>query len=101
MLLGWFESKQVIAAFLDVSVGPNKESAGSSGWVLNNFTLFRLRQPHHTIDERAGREILSRARLLLRGILFKKALVKIAKTFLFSRVPVEAVNLAHQFLEIA
>jgi len=50
-------------------VGRDQESAGASGWVLDDFAGLRLHEAHNAINERARRKILPRAGFFLGGVL--------------------------------
>ncbi len=53
----------------------------------------RLHHRDHAVDQRARREVLAGAGLLLVGVLLQQALVEIAQAFLPGAVPVELVDL--------
>ena len=60
--------------------------------VLHELARLRLHQRDHALDERARREVLPRAALLLLGVLLEQPLVEVAEPLGLGAVPVERVD---------
>ena len=85
---------------LDVAVGGDQEAAGAGRRVLDDLAGLRLHQADHAVDQRARREVLAGAGLLLGGVLLQQALVEVAEPFLARGEPVELVDGGGQRLEV-
>src|SRR6266542_6105217 len=72
LLLPFLQLGEVIGLRLDVTIGGDKKTGGSGSGILYPFVRLGLGQCHHTVNEGAWCKILSRARLLLRRVLFEE-----------------------------
>ena len=77
-------------------VGGDQKAAGAGRRVLDDVVERRLHHPHHAVDQRARREVLAGAGLLLVGVLLQQAFVQVAQAFPVHAVPVELVDFGHQ-----
>ncbi len=83
-----------------VVVGRQQEAARAAGGVAHCLAYLRARHIDHGLDERAGREVLACARLLVLAILFEDALVDGALDVAVEVEPVLLVDHGDDFAEI-
>lgn len=75
-----------------VIVGREEEPTGAARGIRDGFLGLRTHARHHRADERAGREILSRARLRVLGVFLEQSLVDVAFNVGAHRHPVRLVD---------
>ena len=83
---------EIVGVLLDVAVGRDEEACRARCRVLHDLAGLRLHQADDAVDQWARREILARARFLVRGVLLQQPLIEIAEPFLAGGEPVELVD---------
>jgi hypothetical protein len=77
----------------------NREAAGARRRILDHILDRGLHHGHHRINQGPWREILAGAGFLLLGVLLQQSLIQIPQSLLAGAVPIQLVELAHQFVE--